>query len=198
MTLKEKIIRAALGLFSTKGFMTTSISDVMAEAGASKGGLYNHFKSKDQLFYAALTEAQKIWREKNLHGLDALTDPVAKVTRLLDNYRHRYLSAKDLPGGCIFVNLAVELNDQRPDLAAEVNQGFSGLKAMVKRLLDSAREEGLIRDDVATSAVTDLLISGLLGACVHYTSDKSQVNLDATVDTLVAYLDAQRVPGRVG
>ena len=119
MTLKDKIIHASLRLFSTNGFMNTSISDVMAAAGASKGGLYNHFKSKDQLFYAALSEARLIWREKNLDGLDDLDDPVERVTRLFENYQHRYLTAKDLPGGCIFVNLAVELNDQRPDLAVK-------------------------------------------------------------------------------
>jgi len=192
MTLKDKIIHASLRLFSTNGFMNTSISDVMAAAGASKGGLYNHFKSKDQLFYAALSEARHIWREKNLDGLDDLDDPVEKVTRLFENYQYRYLTAKDLPGGCIFVNLAVELNDQRPDLAVEVNNGFLGLKAMVKRFLDAARNEGRLKASVETQSVTDMIVSGLLGACVMYTSDKSEENLNATIGTLVGYIDGLR------
>jgi TetR/AcrR family transcriptional repressor of nem operon len=192
MTLKDKIITASLGLFSTNGFMSTSISDVMAASGASKGGLYNHFKSKDQLFYAALSEAQQIWREKNLDGLDDLDDPVDKVIRLFENYQHRYLTAKDLPGGCLFVNLAVELNDQRPDLAAEVNEGFVGLKTMVKRFLDAARKEGGLKGSVDTRSVTDMVVSGLLGACVMYTSDKSEENLNATIGTLVGYIDGLR------
>ena len=192
MTLKDKIISASLRLFSTNGFMNTSISDVMAAAGASKGGLYNHFKSKDQLFYAALSEARRIWREKNLDGLVDLDDPVEKVTRLFENYQHRYLTAKDLPGGCIFVNLAVELNDQRPDLAVEVNNGFLGLKAMVKRYLDAARNEGRLKASVETQSVTDMIVSGLLGACVMYTSDKSEENLNATIGTLVGYIDGLR------
>lgn len=193
MTLKDKIINASLRLFSTNGFMNTAISDVMAAAGVSKGGLYNHFKSKDQLFGAALSEARHIWREKNLDGLDELDDPVAKVIRLFENYQNRYLIATDLPGGCIFVNLAVELNDQRPDLAAHVNEGFVGLKAMVKRFLDAAQKEGGIKASVETQSVTDMIVSGLLGACVMYTSDKSAENLNATIGALVNYINGLRV-----
>ncbi|MEJ2069204.1 MAG: helix-turn-helix domain containing protein [Syntrophobacterales bacterium] len=41
MTLKEKIIHESLRQFSTKGYMSTSISDILEAVGTSKGGLYN-------------------------------------------------------------------------------------------------------------------------------------------------------------
>ena len=50
VSLKDRIIHEALRQFSSKGFMSTSISDILESAGASKGGLYNHFKSKEELF----------------------------------------------------------------------------------------------------------------------------------------------------
>ena len=70
LSLKDRIIHEALRQFSSKGFMSTSISDILESAGASKGGLYNHFKSKEDLFFAALSEARKIWRQRNLAGLN--------------------------------------------------------------------------------------------------------------------------------
>ena len=48
--LKEKIIYESMKLFSLKGLLSTSINDIMREANTSKGGLYNHFKSKDDIF----------------------------------------------------------------------------------------------------------------------------------------------------
>jgi len=48
MTLKERLVKEALMLFSTKGYMNTSITAVMERAGSSKGGLYNHFKSQEE------------------------------------------------------------------------------------------------------------------------------------------------------
>ena len=61
--LKERIVTEALRQFSTKGFLATSTSDLIDAVGSSKGGLYNHFKSKEQIFFAALHEAQRIWRQ---------------------------------------------------------------------------------------------------------------------------------------
>ncbi len=54
LDLREKIIQESLKLFSLKGFLSTSIHDVLEAAGTSKGGLYNHFMSKEDLFFAVL------------------------------------------------------------------------------------------------------------------------------------------------
>lgn len=48
--LKEQIIHEFMKVFSLKGFLSTSIHDIMREAKTFKGGLYNHFKNKDDIF----------------------------------------------------------------------------------------------------------------------------------------------------
>ncbi len=189
MTLKDRIIHESLRQFSTKGFMSTSITDILEAAGTSKGGLYNHFKSKEDLFFAALSEARKIWRQRNLAGLDRLARPLDKLKKLLENYRDHYLAdSENFPGGCIFVALAVELNDQQPHLAREVNEGFQRFKGMIKRLLDQEKEAGHLRDGMDTGVVAEMIFSGILGACVAYTSDKSRENLDRNIKGLIAFL----------
>ena len=141
IALKEKIVKESLKLFSLKGFLSTSIQDIMKETSASKGGLYNHFRSKDDIFFAVLDEARKIWRQRNLAGLDQIEKPVAKVKKLLENYRDRYLKdKKTFPGGCIFVTLSVELDDQNSAFSKALNEGFVRLKAMIKIGRASCRE----------------------------------------------------------
>ena len=190
MSLKDRIIHESLRQFSTKGFMSTSISDILESVGTSKGGLYNHFKSKEELFGAALSEARRIWRERNLAGLDQLARPLDKIKKLLENYRDRYLAdSENFPGGCIFVTLAVELNDQQPHLAQEVNEGFERFKGMIKRLLDQEQEAGNLKEGIDTGAVAEMIFSGILGACVTYIiSDKSKENLDRNIQGLIAFL----------
>ncbi len=191
MSLKDKIIHEALRQFSTKGYMSTSISDILHAVGTSKGGLYNHFKSKEDLFFAALSEARKIWRQRNLAGLDRLDRPLDKIKKLLENYRDHYLTdAENFPGGCVFVTLAVELHDQQPHLAKEVNEGFQRFKSLVKRLLDQAQAAGGLKDGVNTEAVAEMIFSGTLGACVAYTSDRSPENLDQNIRGLIAFVNA--------
>lgn len=189
--LKERVIYESMRLFSSKGFLSTSVHDIMEGAKTSKGGLYNHFKSKDALFLMVLGEARRIWREKNLAGLDQIEKPVAKVRRLLENYRDRYLKdKKNFPGGCIFVALSVELDDQRPDFSGELNRGFVKLKGMIKRLLDQGKDSGELRPDVSTEAVTEMIFSGMLGASVIYGTEKSHAGLNRCINALLSYLDS--------
>jgi TetR/AcrR family transcriptional regulator, transcriptional repressor for nem operon len=191
ITLKERIIEESLKLFSVKGYMSTSTTDIIVAAGTAKGGFYNHFKAKEQLFYETLSFARKIWREKNLYGLEEIDRPLKKIVILLENYRDRYLSdARNFPGGCIFVNLAVELSDQLPSLAKEVNEGFVRLKRMIRRFLGSEKRSGGIHASTDTGKVTNLILSGLLGACVMYTSDKSSKNLNSTISSLISYINS--------
>lgn len=193
IALKEKIIRESLKLFSLKGFLSTSIHDIMREAKTSKGGLYNHFKSKDDIFVAVLSEARKVWRERNLAGLEQIENPVEKVKKLLENYRDRYLKdTETFPGGCIFVTLSVELDDQRPNFSRELNEGFVRLKAMIRRFLDQGKENGELRGEVNTEAVTEMIFSGMLGASVIYGTGKFFASIDQCINSLIDYLESLR------
>ena len=188
--LQERIIHESMKLFSLNGFLSTSVSDIMAAANTSKGGFYNHFASKEELFYSVLEEARKIWRERTLAGLDEIDSPTGKLQRFLENYRDRYLKDREnFPGGCIFVTFSVELDDQRPHLCQEVNKGFVGVKGMLNRLLDEGKAAGELGDEVDTSAITEMLFAGMLGASVIYGVDKSPESLDHSTNALIDYLE---------
>jgi AcrR family transcriptional regulator len=195
MGLKEKIILESLKSFSRKGFFNTSISDIMEASGASKGGLYNHFRSKDELFSAVLSESRKIWREKSLAGMEGIHDPVERIVKLLTNYRDHYLKDfEELPGGCIFVRVSVELNEQNHHLAREINEGFERLKGWIKRHLDEAKAEGRVSARAHTGQMSEIIFSGMLGASMVYGMDHSDENLNRTIDSMVEYLRSMTVP----
>jgi AcrR family transcriptional regulator len=192
--LQERIVHESLKLFSLNGFLSTSVSDIMEAANTSKGGFYNHFASKEDLFYQVLDEARKIWRERTLVGLEVTDTWIGKVQRFLVNYRDLYLKdAENFPGGCVFVTFSVELDDQRPHLCKEVNKGFVGVKTMLNRFLDEGRAAGELADDVDTSAVTEMLFAGMLGASVIYGVDKSSESLDNSINALIDYLERRKL-----
>ena len=60
---------------------------------------------------------------------------------------------------------------------------------MLKRLLDEGQKLGTLSRDVSTSAVTEMLFAGMLGATVMYGMDKSNINLDRSIDSLIDYLE---------
>ena len=86
MKLKNRIIHESLRLFSLKGYSGTSIEDILQITNSSKGGFYNHFKTKDDLFFHVLEEAIQIWRERNLTGLGPNKSPITNVKIFLENF----------------------------------------------------------------------------------------------------------------
>ena len=49
---RRKIIEKSMQLFSVKGYYNTSVSDILEAADRTKGGLYGHFASKEDIWYA--------------------------------------------------------------------------------------------------------------------------------------------------
>lgn len=52
---RKRILECARQLFIARGYSEVSIDEIMAEAGLTRGGFYNHFKNKEDLFAAAIT-----------------------------------------------------------------------------------------------------------------------------------------------
>ncbi|MDJ0987312.1 MAG: TetR/AcrR family transcriptional regulator [Desulfobacterales bacterium] len=193
MNLKNTIVHESLKLFSLNGFLSTSIQDILSAAGTSKGGFYNHFASKEDLFFQVLNEARRIWRERNLQGLDKIDDPISKIEQLLLNYKESYLlDSENFPGGCIFIMFAVELGNSRPHLSREVQKGFVGLKTMLKRILDNGQSPAMQYSGNDTTTVTEIIFNGMLGASVNFSVDRSYEALDKSINSLIDYLNKLR------
>ena len=193
MTLRDEIIHESMKLFSLKGYVNTGVNEIIGLVGSSKGGFYNHFASKEELFFEVLTQAQKMWRRRVLHGLDELENPLEKVIMILDNYRDRYLKdGENFPGGCIFITFSVELDDQQPQLMQKVNKGFVGLKNMIKNYLDEALEFGELKPGINVNRLTEMIFSGMIGSSVLFGVEKSTVTLDRSINALIDYLNEVR------
>jgi len=189
MALRDTIIVESLKLFSLKGFLGTTIDDILQASKSSKGGFYNHFKSKEELFFEVLKEARKIWRERNLCGLSQTARPLANIKLFLENFRDNYLKdSENFPGGCIFIKLLVELKDQRPHLAEEISRGFSGMKGMIRRYLKHAQELDELKSDADIEAMTEMIFNGMLGATITYNVDRADENVDTTFKYIIGYL----------
>jgi AcrR family transcriptional regulator len=62
---RERIVQSARALFNRHGFETVSIDRIMAHAGLTRGGFYRHFRSKADLYRAALEDGML----RPLHGI---------------------------------------------------------------------------------------------------------------------------------
>ncbi|MBT4287999.1 MAG: TetR/AcrR family transcriptional regulator [Deltaproteobacteria bacterium] len=191
MHLKETIIHESLRLFSLKGFNNSSLQDILKASKSSKGGFYNHFKSKEDLFHQVMHEARIIWRERILYEIDDCKTPSTRIKKFFENYKNRYLIDSDnFPGGCVFITLSAELNDQSPHLSKEIDVGFNGVKNFFSRNLNESAAAGELKNGVNISNATEILFSGMLGASVIFGTNKSVDSLNRSIDSLIDYLES--------
>ena len=61
---RQEILRAAARLFQQQGYDATSMNDVAAALKLSKGGLYHHFQSKDEILFHIMSHAMDITEER--------------------------------------------------------------------------------------------------------------------------------------
>jgi AcrR family transcriptional regulator len=85
---RERIVESARKLFNRHGFEQVSIDTVMSEAGLTRGGFYNHFQSKDELYAAAVASFSTC----NPFAADIAANPVTDARELAHRLIDLYLS----------------------------------------------------------------------------------------------------------
>jgi len=81
--MPEKLAAIAFRLFSEHGLEKVSLDRVAEEAGVTKGSLYSHYRSKNELFAAACQIYYRQWDEKVQAMLAREPDPFARIEQLL-------------------------------------------------------------------------------------------------------------------
>ncbi len=74
MNNKEKIKREALFLFAEKGFDKTSVREIAKKVGIRESAIYNHYKSKNEIFSELLSEAKS-----KLHSVNYFNDELFEL-----------------------------------------------------------------------------------------------------------------------
>ena len=82
---KQKLFTAAINLFESQGYFATSIEQISAEAGVSKGLVYHYFKSKEELLAALITETTDTMKSIAI-TLDAETSIEKSLSQFIDNF----------------------------------------------------------------------------------------------------------------
>lgn len=154
---RTSILTAAQRLFHERGFHATSMADLLAASGTGAGSLYYHFKSKDAVLAAVLDHLHvRLDREVLAVGRAAGLSPVGRVLAIFGFYRS-FLTATHCRLGCPVGNLAGELADSAPEIAAGLHRLFAAWRAGIADCLKPVADHlppHLTLDDVTTFVLT--------------------------------------------
>jgi AcrR family transcriptional regulator len=111
LATKERIVGRALQLASRDGLDGLTIGSLAGELGLSKSGLFAHFRSKEQLQIEVLRSAADRFTDVVLRPAFQEPRGEPRVRAVFERWL-AWGSRKELPGGCIFVAAAAELDDK--------------------------------------------------------------------------------------
>ena len=144
---KERILAAALELFSQNGYAGTNIRELMASLGLAKSSTYRHFESKEQLWNSLLDELEAHYEERfespeHLPSVPDSPEELVEMTmRMADVTIHDDMIVKSRK-----VLSIEQFRDERArDLATK--HFLTGLTEMFTQIFEGMMEKGLLRQD---------------------------------------------------
>jgi TetR/AcrR family transcriptional regulator, transcriptional repressor for nem operon len=129
---RQKLLAAALSRIREKGYSSTSVDELCAAAGVTKGAFFHHFRSKDALAVAAANHWSQITGSffetapYHQHG-----DPLERVLGYLD-FRKAILKGEIAEFTCLVGTMVQEVYDTSPDIRKACEASISSHVARIE------------------------------------------------------------------
>jgi AcrR family transcriptional regulator len=189
---RRRIIELAAPVFNRRGFVGASLRDLIEATGLEKGGIYNHFGSKELLALEAYDYAMTRVTESLARSQDGATDAVDRLTRMIRAFA-RNARRPAVEGGCPIMNTAIEADDTHSELRDRARESMTLWHRLVGRIVKDGKAEATLAADVDPYALASLITGSLEGALMLARLYDDPVHMDRVVDHLVAHVETLRV-----
>ncbi len=160
---RRRIVEKAAGVFNTKGYFGSSMNDLVRETGLEKGGIYNHFASKEELALEAFDYATGTMRERFQAALEGKERALERLFAVIDVLGGL---AEDPPvaGGCPILNTAVESDGAHMELKERAREAMSGWLRLIGGIIKEGVRKGELRSDTDPRETASVVVATLEGA----------------------------------
>ncbi len=186
---KANIIRQAAELFNQKGYAGSSITDIMRATGLKKGGIYNHFTSKEELALQAFDYAFSLVRQILWERIKQEQNAISRLKAMSSVYLD-YIDHPPIHGGCPILNTAIESDDTHPKLRDRAREAMDSWRKMIIKIVEKGIQKGEMRSDIEPELIATILISTIEGAIMMSKLYQDPYHLQRAVDYLHNYLDS--------
>jgi len=185
---RGKLLQAAFNEIHLHGFQAASIANILRDTGLTKGALYHHFPTKQELGLAVVDE---VVRDK----FDALIfrrlreskRPVRTLLKVIDEFGKRSeLEAITL--GCPLNNLIQEMSPLDEEFKVRLNSILSTWQSVIEEVLRRDQQTGEIRSDVDCHAAALFIVSAWEGCIGIAKSQQSLKSFGLCMKQLHSYV----------
>ncbi|MGE7835658.1 TetR/AcrR family transcriptional regulator [Viridibacillus arvi] len=163
---RRNIILKSATIFNKKGYMTTSMNDIIQETNIQKGGIYRHFKDKEQLMVESFQFSTEIMQ----NHLQASVLQHENATDRLIAFVEAFLElsiGEPIVGGCPIFNAAIEMDDLEGNtLLPSINEAMDIMINWLVKIIEDGISNQELKQSVKPYDTAIYIVSTLEGGLV--------------------------------
>jgi AcrR family transcriptional regulator len=156
-TTRQKIVDAAVEIFSEVGYAAAGLGEIIERAGMTKGALYHHFDSKEALATAVIEQGTSLTQDAFRH-LCETSSPA------LENLIHGVFVVTDLLVSDKAASAAEQLTRALAEFNSAASQVWSSRLDALTTQATLASAEGDLIENLDPAMVSELILNAMLGA----------------------------------
>ena len=186
---RSKLLEAAFSIIRQKGYAATSVDELCARAGVTKGAFFHHFPSKDSLAVAAVNQ----WTDRTAAFFAAapyhqFDDPLDRVLGYLD-FRKAMLRGDVAEFTCLAGTMVQEAYGTHPDIRHACDASIGGQAAKVESDIADAMKRYHIRAPWTAGSLALHTQAVLQGAFILAKAKGNAAVVEASIDHLRRYVE---------
>ena len=193
-TTRDKLLMAAMELFTTRGYEATSVADILARARVNSGSLYYFFDSKEDLLLAGLdyfkTLLFPIVMQPNFENEP---DPIERIFAVLAWYRRNLVLCR-LDYECPMGKLALEVGRHLEAARKKIAMNFAAWREHIRQCLDDARDR--LPADLDRATLATFVLTVMEGALMQARTQRDLSLYDQSVQHLRSYFNQLQAQAR--
>ncbi len=154
---RQKIITAAVDLFSERGYPATGLGDIIARAEMTKGALYYHFDSKESLAEAIIDDGGTAM----LATFRTIADSSSPA---LENTIHGLFVVADFTRTDKIARIGMQLLRTFSGINAAATRVYTGWLDELTAQLTQAADEGDLQEKLDVAGAAEVILGSMLGA----------------------------------
>lgn len=180
-TLRQIVFRATR-LFVEKGYHGTSITDITQAAGLTRGAVYWHFKSKEDLLRRVIEEYEKLFLDGLIQRIREVKGGAFEKFEELIRYNAAFgYYNRDL---CVsFTTLSAELIGTSYEIEREIKRINAKYRNFLAKLIMQGKKEKIFRNEFDPSLVALLVMSMHDGMLLQWSMNRKKLDGEAFVRT---------------
>jgi TetR/AcrR family acrAB operon transcriptional repressor len=181
---RKALLKAALTVFSRKGYAMTTLADVASEAGVTRGAIYWHFGSKAELYTALMDEYARL-------GNAIVQSPIAEGGTLVDILRRVFINqlvaVESDPALRAVMEISLFKTERTPDLAGSLMQQLESSRRLLGGISEAMRdgiERGELRPDIDPNEMARAFLALQNGVLTMWLYDPASFSLRESAPAL--------------